>query len=348
MTLPSDTARSWVDIDLGALVANARTIAEASGTRLLPMVKANGYGLGAARVAGALEALDPWGYGVATVDEGVALRAAGIQRPILVVSPLSPETLEPIEEHGFRPAIGDQEMLRCWLARSTSPFHLEIDSGMSRAGFRWDDDAALAAAREAVATAAGWEGIFTHFHSADRDAESASVQWRRFQAVVGGLPGRQVLVHAANSAASFQRRVRGRHGAAGHLPVRRRGGRACAAAPDGRGAPGPRPGGSPSGRRGVCQLRGRVVRVAADHRRHARRRLCRWGPPGCRSQRGRRHEWSSCGAARCPSSGGSRWTRPWWRWTTARSRWATWRPSSAGSSRSTSRRPPPGRSPTSC
>ncbi len=140
MTLPSDTARSWVDIDLGALVANARTIAEASGTRLLPMVKANGYGLGAARVAGALEALDPWGYGVATVDEGVALRAAGIQRPILVVSPLSPETLEPIEEHGFRPAIGDPEMLRCWLARSTSPFHLEIDSGMSRAGFRWDDE----------------------------------------------------------------------------------------------------------------------------------------------------------------------------------------------------------------
>jgi alanine racemase len=206
MTLPSDTARSWVDIDLGALVANARTIAEASGTRLLPMVKANGYGLGAARVAGALEALDPWGYGVATVDEGVALRASGIQRPILVVSPLSPETLEPIEEQGFRPAIGDPEMLRCWLARSTSPFHLEIDSGMSRAGFRWDDEAALAAAREALATAVGWEGIFTHFHSADRDAESASVQWRRFRTVAGGLPGRQVLVHAANSAASFQRR----------------------------------------------------------------------------------------------------------------------------------------------
>ena len=205
MTLPSDTARSWVDIDLGALVANARTIAEASGTRLLPMVKANGYGLGAARVAGALEALDPWGYGVATVDEGVALRGAGIQRPILVVSPLSPETLEPIEEHGFRPSIGDPEMLRCWLARSTGPFHLEIDSGMSRAGFRWDDEAALAAAREALATADRWEGIFTHFHSADRDAESASVQWRRFQAVVGGLPRRQVVVHAANSAASFQR-----------------------------------------------------------------------------------------------------------------------------------------------
>lgn len=206
MTLPSDTARSWVDIDLGALVANARTIAEASGTRLLPMVKANGYGLGAARVAVALEALDPWGFGVATVDEGVELRAAGVRRPILVVSPLSSETLGPMVEHGFRPAIGDPGMLRCWLARSTSPFHLEIDSGMSRAGFRWDDEVALAAAREAVATATGWEGIFTHFHSADRDAESASIQWRRFRTVIGGLPRRQVLVHAANSAASFQRR----------------------------------------------------------------------------------------------------------------------------------------------
>ena len=66
MTAPSETARAWVDVDLDALVANARTLAAACGTPLLPMVKANGYGLGATRVALALEALDPWGYGVAT------------------------------------------------------------------------------------------------------------------------------------------------------------------------------------------------------------------------------------------------------------------------------------------
>ena len=71
MTAPSETARAWVDVDLDALVANAGTLVAVCGTRLLPMVKANGYGLGATRVARALEALDPWGYG------GGGLRATG-------------------------------------------------------------------------------------------------------------------------------------------------------------------------------------------------------------------------------------------------------------------------------
>ena len=90
MTTPfaPETTRAWVDVDLAALVTNARRVAAISGSRLLPMVKANGYGLGAIEVAKALEPLDPWGFGVATVEEGAWLRAAGISRPILVVSPL--------------------------------------------------------------------------------------------------------------------------------------------------------------------------------------------------------------------------------------------------------------------
>jgi len=66
-------ARAWADVDLGAIVANANTVASVSQSRLLPMVKANGYGLGAVQVAGALEALEPWGYGVATLTEGAEL-----------------------------------------------------------------------------------------------------------------------------------------------------------------------------------------------------------------------------------------------------------------------------------
>ena len=87
MTAPSETARAWVDVDLDAVVANARTLVAACGTRLLPMVKANGYGLGAVAVARALERLDPWGFGVATVEEGAELRGAGIERPIVVFTP---------------------------------------------------------------------------------------------------------------------------------------------------------------------------------------------------------------------------------------------------------------------
>ena len=203
MTAPSETARAWVDVDLDALVANARTLADACGTRLLPMVKANGYGLGAARVARALEALDPWGYGVATVEEGVALRESGVSRPILVASPLTPGSLEPVLAHGFRPAIGDLATLRCWLGRSDAAFHLEIDTGMSRGGLRWTDGAALAEAAALLATAGGWEGIFTHFHSADTDEATVAAQWQRFEMVVSTLPRRPPLVHAANSAAAL-------------------------------------------------------------------------------------------------------------------------------------------------
>jgi alanine racemase len=206
MTFPSDTARAWVDIDLGALVANGRTLAEACGTRLLPMVKANGYGLGAARVARALEALDPWGYGVATMEEGNALRAAGVARPILVVSPLTRESIDAIAARGFRPTIGDPGMLAEWIGRRAGPFHLEIDSGMARAGIRWDDDTALREAAGLLASAPEWEGVFTHFHSADSDPASVATQWDRFQSVLSGLPRRPSLVHAANSAAALRGR----------------------------------------------------------------------------------------------------------------------------------------------
>jgi alanine racemase len=206
MTLPSDTARAWVDIDLGALVANGRTLAAACESRLLPMVKANGYGLGAARVARALEALDPWGYGVATVEEGNALRVAGVARPILVVSPLTRDSIDAVVARGFRPAIGDAAMLAEWIQRRAGPFHLEIDTGMARAGLRWDDDSALREVAGLLASAPEWEGVFTHFHSADSEPASVGTQWDRFQSVLTGFPRRPSLVHAANSAAALSGR----------------------------------------------------------------------------------------------------------------------------------------------
>jgi alanine racemase len=207
MTAPTETARAWVDVDLDALVANARTLAAWCDSRLLPMVKANGYGLGAVRVARALESLDPWGYGVATVEEGLVLRDAGLGRPILVVSPLTPDALEPTFAAGFRPAIGDSGTLRGWLAHSQAPFHLEIDTGMSRGGIRWTDADTISAAARALAAAPGWEGAFTHFHSADTDESSIVRQWERFQAVLARLPCRPPLVHAANSAAALYGRA---------------------------------------------------------------------------------------------------------------------------------------------
>jgi alanine racemase len=199
-----ETTRAWVDVDLAALAANARTIAEVSRRPLLPMLKANGYGLGAIEVAQALEPLDPWGFGVATVEEGAWLRAAGIGRPILVVSPLLADDLERYLAHDLRPSIGDPGALRAWASRSNRPFHIEVDTGMGRCGVRWDDGAALDAVRGLLADAPGWEGVYTHFHSADTDPGSIATQWQRFQGVLALLPRRPGLVHAANSAAALR------------------------------------------------------------------------------------------------------------------------------------------------
>ncbi|HKT58546.1 MAG TPA: alanine racemase [Gemmatimonadales bacterium] len=204
MTFASETTRAWVDVDLGALRANARTLAAVSGSRLLPMVKANGYGLGGPAAARALEPLEPWGYGVASVEEGAALRAQGIGRPILVVSPLLPEAIEAHLAQDLRPSIGDPVALAAWCARTDRPFHLEIDTGMARAGIRWDDAAARSAASDVLESAGGWEGVFTHFHSAESDPASADVQWERFQQVLSALPRRPALVHAANSAGALR------------------------------------------------------------------------------------------------------------------------------------------------
>ena len=204
MTTSPDTTRAWVDIDLAALVANARKVAAVSGSRLLPMVKANGYGLGAVEVTRALEKLDPWGYGVASLDEGEALRSAGITRPVVVFTPLMPEWIPRFLELDLRPSVGDPRALQAWLSRTDRAFHVEIDSGMSRAGIRWNDGPALEAVRTVLTHAPGWEGVFTHFLNAEADPSATAQQWDRFQRTLETLPHRPPLVHAANSAAALR------------------------------------------------------------------------------------------------------------------------------------------------
>ena len=197
---PAPPSRAWADIRLGALVANARTIASISGVRLLPMVKANAYGIGAVQAARALEQVAPWGFGVATPEEGIELRRGGIVRPIVVFTPFVPGTDDRYFAHDLRPAVGDIEGLKAWLARGARPFHLEVDTGMSRCGIRWDADPSWA---DLLDAAAGFEGLFTHFHSAHEAPHTIESQWNRLQAVVRAIPTRPAMVHAANSAAAL-------------------------------------------------------------------------------------------------------------------------------------------------
>lgn len=192
----------WVEVDLGAVQRNARAYGRRVEVRLLPMVKADGYGLGAVPVARALEPLRPWGFGVATLAEAQALREAGITRPIVTFVPLVPDDAERYAALEVRPTIGDPASLAVWVGRGTRPFHLVVDTGMGRSGIRWHDGAGLERTRELLAGAAGYEGACTHFHSADGAMEVVEQQWTRFHQVLGALGGWPPLVHAANSAAA--------------------------------------------------------------------------------------------------------------------------------------------------
>ena len=203
-TFSAETSRAWVDVDLAALVANARKVAAVSGNRLLPMVKANGYGLGAVEVARALQAVSPWGFGVASIEEGESLRSAGITRPILVATPLLPQWIPRFIQHDLRPTVGDPVALDAWMAQGDRPFHLEIDTGMSRGGVRWNDAPALERIRSTLGTAPAWEGVFTHFLDSESDDDTTALQWQRFQQTLEMLPRRAALVHAANSAAALR------------------------------------------------------------------------------------------------------------------------------------------------
>ena len=189
-----------MEVDVGALVDNARAVAKIAGARLLPVVKANAYGVGAVSISTALEQLDPWGYGVATLEEGAELRAAGITRPILVFMPARAQLFDDYDRYQLTPALGSAGSLLEWTTRGDRPFHIEIDTGMGRAGVRWDEVDELGAALDTPS----FEGCYTHFHSAERTDGSAERQVERFVEAVGRLPRRPALLHAANSAAALR------------------------------------------------------------------------------------------------------------------------------------------------
>src|SRR5262249_33214471 len=150
----------------------------------------------AVRVARALERLDPWGFGVATVAEGEELRYAAITRPIMVFTPLVPDDFDAVARANLIPTLGDAAAIARWHEIGV-PWHLAIDTGMSRAGVRWN----LVSALDGVRRGAPPQGAFTHFHSAERNDASRAEQEDRFAEAIAAMPARPPMLHAENSPA---------------------------------------------------------------------------------------------------------------------------------------------------
>ena len=205
----SRTSRTWAEVDLGAIASNLAAVRAClgPGVRVMAVVKADAYGHGAVPVArAALRAGAGW-LGVATVDEGLALRAARITAPILVLGPANSGEVSDAAGEGLSLTIhaADAVPLIAKAARRRVPrVHVKVDTGMTRLGVAPSEVAKVTRA----VTAAGLrlEGVFTHLACADEPRQEITrEQLTRFESILPSLRRRhpKLLIHAANSAAAF-------------------------------------------------------------------------------------------------------------------------------------------------
>lgn len=208
--------RAWVDVSTRAFQQNFLSIREAvgEGVRIIPMVKANAYGLGMTEAIRALEPLNPWGYGVAAVEEGVEIREMGLKKPVLVLSPVPPGSYGTAVETGLSVCISDFGGLNrlrdaALAAELPGGFHLEVDTGMGRAGFSWNKVSEWGPRfQRSLEPPLRWDGCFTHFHSADgADPTPTETQWGRLKETLSDLPGLPpgAILHACNSPGALRK-----------------------------------------------------------------------------------------------------------------------------------------------
>ena len=200
-------------VDLAALQANFRAIQEfVGGTRIIAVVKANAYGHGSARVGLALEQAGATMLACADIEEGIVIRQAGVRVPILVFGALSVSDLDGLFEFALTPTISTPGAARAVQAaaarhKTTIGYHLKIDTGMNRLGFRHDN---LRRTLPGLLSSPNLrlEAVYTHFASADEPENSVfNDQRERFESawsVVNELispKAAAILRHACNSAA---------------------------------------------------------------------------------------------------------------------------------------------------
>lgn len=207
-------SRAWLEIRPSALRRNLARIRALTdrNSPVIPMVKADAYGLGMAEAVRALRPLEPTGWGVATVAEGERLRALEPEAPIYVFSPAAPDEAIPGLEAGLTFCVSSLKFLDR-LARAardrdrTGAVLVEVDTGMGRAGLDWRrSEHWIPRIRAILAEAGGriaWQGIFTHFHSADENEPgSVQEQARRFTGIRRQLP--DLPAHLCNSAGALR------------------------------------------------------------------------------------------------------------------------------------------------
>ncbi len=217
--IPDYCCRGYIEVDLDAIAGNVRKMKErlTPGTRIMGVIKTDGYGHGSVPIAAKLEKQDfMWGFAVATMEEAHELRLAGIRKPILILGYTFPYCYEQLAEEEIRPAVFRRDSLEQLEAAAkrtgrTIKTHIKVDTGMSRIGITPDEEGLRLIEdlkkREGIEV----EGIFTHFARADEtDKSSAEEQlevFSRFADMAEKRLGRPIpLKHCSNSASILEMR----------------------------------------------------------------------------------------------------------------------------------------------
>ena len=210
MNLAGESWRIRAEVDHGALRHNAAAMRKLVGdqTGLIAVVKADGYGHGGPEVA---QTLAPFAeqFGVATVDEARAVRAAVLDKDILILSPCLPDERRVVVDEGFIPVVSSTAEAKAYarlVQGKPARIHLCVDTGMGRIGV-WQDDALKTAQEIAAIEGLDIESVSTHLPVADSDPAFTAEELRAWETLIGQL--RAILptakFHALNSAGSLQR-----------------------------------------------------------------------------------------------------------------------------------------------
>ena len=206
---------AWIEIDLDKLVHNMNSIRNmiADRTKILSVIKADAYSLGASEIATTFSALGIRNFAVASGNEALALRRDHPDIEILVLG-YTPEDLydEMIENHIdmalYRVDVAERLNELAKISGTKAGVHIAIDSGMNRIGFKPTEESIDLI--EAICKMKGIEvkGMFTHFAKADDDPEFTETQYERFEFVVEGLAARGIRLprHVSNSHAILKER----------------------------------------------------------------------------------------------------------------------------------------------
>lgn len=204
--------RVHAEIDLDAVIHNMEAMHGiiSEETKIMAVIKADGYGHGAVEIAGAIDHLDYlYGYAVATVEEGQILRNHGITKPILILGYAFPEQYEEMIKAEIRPTVFTREMAEelsqaAERAGTDCRIHFAVDTGMSRIGYQVTEESADEIAQLVKLPHIIIEGIFTHFARADEaDKAHTFQQLERYGQMISMLKERGIEIpihHCSNSA----------------------------------------------------------------------------------------------------------------------------------------------------